>query len=131
VPYSVLPIEGQTSRQAGTSAAHKIDLDCTSADMLVRDCKPGVHTTIEVADSNAMRGDMIGLDTSPPPWHHIANVASIDVNQNNEIIVLVIYEAAGNVGGMPEPQGLVRKVNGITYYINFGYQFKFARWNYE
>jgi hypothetical protein len=124
------------------SDGYQIDLDNTNADMLVRDVKGvggyvyhgdlgHIHTTIEADAAESQAGDMMGLDTNPPPWDHIANVAAISVNQNNEITELLIYEAAGHAAGMPPPQDLIRKVNGINYYLNFGYHFKFARWDYD
>ena len=114
------------------SDGHIIDLDCTSAHHLVTDSKPGVHTTIQINDADAWRGDMIGLDTDPnPTWGHIANVEYIEVDDHNEIENLEIYKAKGHINQVnPGPMNLVRHVNGKFYYLDRGYKHKCIRWDY-
>ena len=114
------------------SDGHIIDLDCTSAHHLVTDSKPGVHTTIQINDADAQRGDMIGLDRSLPEWNHIANVAYVVYDPINfRFDDLIIYEALGDAPGVPGPQNLIRHYDGIDAYIDNGYQHKSVRWDYQ
>jgi len=117
------------------SDGHIIDLDCTSADMLVRDIKPGVHTTIQINDADAWRGDMIGLDRSLPEWNHIANVAYVEYNPGEgEFDIITIYEAIGQAAGMPGLLNRVRYEDAKACYLDreppYNYQHKVVRWDY-
>jgi len=116
------------------SGGHIIDLDCTSADMLVRDCKPGVHTTIPVADSLTQRGDLVGIDNDlSNGWQHIANAAHIEYdNEEDEYMLLYIYEAKGYRSGDTPPLSQVRLVDYVLFYIDESdsWEIKTARWDY-
>ena len=77
---------------------------------------------------------MIGLNHRnypPPPWGHIANISSIDVDLFGEISDLYIYEAKGHTDTQnPGPLNLIGYENGKYYYIDRGYNHKCIRWDY-